>query len=234
MTGGSRGIGLAVARTLAADGIDLVLAARQPERLEAVADKLRGEGATVEHVVADLGNDEGREAVLAACGEDPLDIIVLNAGVGVAAPFAEIPRKGFDLVLNVNFVSPFILVQRLLPSLRLAAADNGAATIVAISSITSKYSGQKLGIYAASKAALLSACRTLNLEESGSGVRAVAICPAYVDTDMAAWAYDRVPRASMMPAEDIAELTRCVANLSPAAVVPEIVVARAGSNLTQA
>jgi NAD(P)-dependent dehydrogenase (short-subunit alcohol dehydrogenase family) len=234
ITGGSRGIGLAIARTLAEDGYQLVLTARVEERLARAAGELRADGHVVEHVAADLTEDEGRAAVVGACGQDGLDVLVLNAGAGWAAPFADLPRRGFDRVLGVNFVSPFLLLQSLMGHLERAAGDHGTATVIAISSITSMYSGSQLSIYAASKAALTSLCRTVNIESSASGVRAVAICPAYVDTDMARWAHERVPQETMMPAHDIAELARCVVRLSPAAVIAEIVVARAGTTLTSA
>jgi NAD(P)-dependent dehydrogenase (short-subunit alcohol dehydrogenase family) len=85
-----------------------------------------------------------------------------------------------------------------------------------------------LAAYGAAKAALISVCQSVNVEESASGVSATAISPGYVDTEMSSWVRDRIDPADMIDAGDIAELVVALTRLSARAVVPGIVVARRG------
>ena len=135
-------------------------------------------------------NDVRRLAAEHAAHFGRLDLLVLNAGVGTSGPIAELPVKTYDLTLAVNLRAAFILLQETLPLLRKTAAlePERGAKIVALASIAGVSGEANLGAYAASKAALISLCQTVTLEESGNGVTATALCPGFVDTDMAAWA----------------------------------------------
>jgi NAD(P)-dependent dehydrogenase (short-subunit alcohol dehydrogenase family) len=132
----------------------------------------------------------------------------------------------------VNLRAPVLLLQQCLPLLRVAAAANlgRGAKVVALSSITGVYSEAQLGVYGATKAALISLVSTFNTEESGNGVTATAISPAYVDTDMSAWIHDKIPAEEMIEVGDIVELVDSLLRLSSKAVVPNIVVTRAGTD----
>jgi NAD(P)-dependent dehydrogenase (short-subunit alcohol dehydrogenase family) len=96
------------------------------------------------------------------------------------------------------------------------------------------YAESGLAVYGATKAALISLTETLNVEESGNGVTATAIAPAYVDTDMAAWIHDTIPPESMIEVADIVELVNTLLRLSAKAVVPKLVVGRAGTDCYRA
>ncbi|NKQ52705.1 SDR family oxidoreductase [Amycolatopsis sp. K13G38] len=235
VTGASRGIGLAIAQALAADGYCLTLSARRPEGLEQAAGELR-ERTEVQAVAANLASEDDvrRLADEHARRFDGLDLLVLNAGVGFNDPIAEQPLKQYDLMFNVNLRAQFILIQHALPLLRKSAAANPerGAKVVALASITGVAAEPKLGVYGATKAALISLCETLNLEESGHGVTATALSPGYVDTDMAAWKRDEI--STMLKAQDVATLVQAVSRLSANAVVPNIVLARAGDQLWRA
>ena len=160
-----------------------------------------------------------------------LDLLVLNAGVGTSGPIAELSVKAYDLTLAVNLRAAFILLHETLPLLRKTAAlePERGAKVVALASIAGVSGEANLGAYAASKAALISLCRTVTLEESGDGVTATALCPGLVATDMTAWTH--LPAEQMLPTSDVAELAVAVSRLSVGAVVPDIVIARRGSQL---
>jgi NAD(P)-dependent dehydrogenase (short-subunit alcohol dehydrogenase family) len=239
VTGASRGIGLAIARTLAEDGYALTVSARREAGLLDAAAALRAEtGGDIHPVVADLADENAVRGLVAAHAErfGQLDLLVLNAGLAINGSVAEMPMPHFDLVHTVNLRAQFQLIQLSLPLLRKAAADRPAAgaKIVALASITGVAGEIGLAAYGAGKAALISLCETVTLEESRNGVTATAISPGYVDTDMAAWKRLEVGAAALLPATDVATLVRAVASLSAGAVVPNIVLSRAGTQIWRA
>ncbi|GAA4478332.1 3-oxoacyl-[acyl-carrier-protein] reductase [Rhodococcus olei] len=235
VTGASRGIGLGVANRLASQGYSLTISARDEQRLEEVAGSLRDAGAPrVLAVAGDMADPDAIERLVARHAEalGPMKALIVNAGVGTAGTVADFPMRRFDKTLDVNLRAPFLLLQQCLPLLRAgAAADPGrGAKVVALSSITGVYAESGLAVYGATKAALISLVATLNAEESGNGVSATAISPAYVDTDMSAWIRDRIPAEEMLEVDDIVELVDSLLRLSARAVVPNVVVTRGGTN----
>lgn len=235
VTGASRGIGLGIANRLASQGYSLTIGARDEQRLGEVAESLRAAGAPrVVAVAGDMADPEaiGRLTTRHAEELGPMKALVVNAGVGTAGTVAEFPMRRFDKTLDVNLRAPFLLLQQCLPMLRAgAAADPGrGAKVIALSSITGVYAESGLAVYGATKAALISLVATLNTEESGNGVSATAISPAYVDTDMSAWIHDRIPAEEMLEVDDIVELVDSLLRLSARAVVPNVVVTRAGTD----
>lgn len=239
VTGASRGIGFQIARRLADEGYDLTVSARRRDGLLEAADKLRtAAGVDVHPVVANLAKEaDVAELVSTHAGHfDGLDLLVLNAGVGADGRVAELSTKRYDLVLNVNLRSQFLLIQHAVPLLKKAAAAHpkNGARIVALASITGVAAEPGLSAYGASKAALISLCEAFSLEESENGVSATAISPGYVATDMTSDLPQPVDEASMLEASDIAELVVALSRLSAKAVVPNIVVSRAGSEMWRA
>ncbi|MET4047096.1 MULTISPECIES: SDR family oxidoreductase [unclassified Rhodococcus (in: high G+C Gram-positive bacteria)] len=236
ITGGSRGIGLGIATRLAELGYSLTITARTKETLDAVEPALRAAGAPrVVTVAADLADRESADKIVAAHREhfDSMDALILNAGVGTAGSIADYPMRRFDKTLDVNLRAPFTLLQSSIPLLRAAAEKNPdkGAKVIALASLAGVYSEAGLGIYGATKAAVLSLIDTLNSEESGNGVSGTSIAPGYVDTDMSDWTKDKIPADTMIQVADIVELATSILNLSSRAVVPRIVVTRAGAGL---
>ncbi|ORI15766.1 SDR family oxidoreductase [Rhodococcus sp. 1168] len=236
VTGGSRGIGLGIATRLAELGYSLTITARTKEALDAVEPTLRAAGAP--HVVtvsADLADRESADKIVAVHREhfESMDALILNAGVGTAGSIADYPMRRFDKTLDVNLRAPFALLQSSMPLLRAAAEKNPdrGAKVIALASLAGVYSEAGLGIYGATKAAMLSLIDTLNSEESGNGVTGTSIAPGYVDTDMSDWTKDKIPADTMIQVADIVELATSILNLSSRAVVPRIVVTRAGAGL---
>ncbi|WP_336793518.1 MULTISPECIES: SDR family NAD(P)-dependent oxidoreductase [Gordonia] len=238
VTGGSRGIGAAVANRFAREGWDLTISARGQEALDARADQLREHGARVLSVAADSTDADAVAALIARHVEEygRTDALVVNAGMGLKGGFADFPARRFDRLYQVNVRAPFQLMQGLLPSLRAAVDAAGAAKVIAISSITGVYPEPEMAAYGATKAALISMCETFNLEESVNGVSATSIAPGYVDTDMSEWTKGEgaIPGDEMISAEDVATVAYAVSQLSRWAVLPQAVLTRPGPNLHRA
>jgi 3-oxoacyl-[acyl-carrier protein] reductase len=235
ISGASRGIGLGIANRLAHQGYSLTISARDAARLDAVADELRSAGATeVLTVAADMSDTDGVARVLARHEErfGTLSALILNAGVGTAGALADSSTTRFDKILAVNLRAPLQLIQGALPMLRAGAkaAPERGAKVIALASITGVYAEAGLSVYGAAKAALISLIATLNAEESGNGVTATTIAPGYVDTDMSSWIHDRIPPDQMLSVTDLVEMVDALLRLSPRAVVPNIVMSRAGTD----
>jgi 3-oxoacyl-[acyl-carrier protein] reductase len=235
VTGASGGIGAGIAAMLGRRGYGLTLTARRQDALDAVAADLRGLGSP--HVLVspgDLADEATPAAVVAAHTEafGGLDCLVLNAGVGSAGAIGSYPRHRFDKTVAVNLSGPFELLQQCVPLMRATAdpATGRGARVVALASITGRYAEPGLAVYGATKAALISLVATVNTELSAEGISATALCPGYVETDMTLWVRDRVPAAQMIRTDDIVRLVEAVVDLSPQAVVPEIVISRAGTS----
>jgi 3-oxoacyl-[acyl-carrier protein] reductase len=238
VTGASRGIGQAIAGRLAQAGYDLTISARRPGGLAEAAAGWRADGARVLAHPADMADDDQvtglAEAHLQAYGQ--VHALVLAAGVGMSGELADYPLRRLDIQLAVNLRGPLLLVQRLLPGLRRAAATapDAAARIIALASIAGVVSEPGLAAYGATKAAMISLCESITAAEAGHGVSATAISPGYVDTDMAAWARDQVSPDEMISTADIAELALAICRLSRNAVVPNVIVTRPGPQLWRA
>ncbi len=229
VTGGSRGIGLAIARALAQDGYALTLTARKPGPLAETADRLAADGFEVQQLAANMNDEDAIRAVVAAHREryGRLDVLVNNAGVGVGALAGEHQTKFIDLQLDVN-VRAIVLMYR--ECLELLKADGGAL-VVNLASLAGKSPQPWLSVYSATKAAVIAYTDAMNKELAAQGVKSVALCPGFVDTDMADFIRDSVPAEQLIATSDVVAAVRFVLSLSPPVVIPEIVFQRAGEAL---
>jgi NAD(P)-dependent dehydrogenase (short-subunit alcohol dehydrogenase family) len=220
VTGGSSGIGLAIARALREDGYALTLAARRPEPLEAAAAELDALA-----VPANLGDADECVRLVAAHAErhGGMDVLVNSAGIGIGGAFADQETKKVDLQLDVNIGSTFVVTRESLPLLR---ATRGH--IVTLASIAGTVPTPGLAVYGATKAALIAWTNSLNREEAENGIRATAISPGFVATRMTEWT--GLPDDEQISTDDIVALVRAVLSLGPMARVPNIVVERVGDS----
>ncbi len=230
VTGASSGIGLAIARVLGEEGYGLTVAARRPEKLTAAADGLREAGFEVEEVAANMADEAGIAAVAAAHRErwGRLDVLVNNAGVGVGAAVADIVTKRVDMQLDVNLRSVVLFYRECADLLRAAGAEHRNALVVNTSSISGKSGQPWLSVYSATKAAVIAWTQAMNKELNGEGIKSVALCPGFVDTDMTEFVREHVKPEDMIRTEDIGEAVRFLLKTSPNCVVPEIVFQRPG------
>jgi NAD(P)-dependent dehydrogenase (short-subunit alcohol dehydrogenase family) len=225
VTGGSSGIGFAIARTLLDEGYAVTLAARRPEKLQDAVAKLSGDGREVAQVAGNMGSEEVVAQVVSEHRErfGRLDVLVNNAGVGVGAPVAEIDTKRLDMQLDVNLRSLVLFYREAVGLLRAAGAEHGKALVVNMSSISGKYGEPWLSVYSATKAGVVGFTEAMNKELGGEGIKSCALCPAYVDTPMTEFVKETVAANDMIRAEDIAEAVKMLLALSPACVIPEII-----------
>lgn len=219
VTGGSSGIGLAIARMLREEGFALTLASRRADKVEAAAAEL---GAAA--VAANMADADDCARVVAEHRErfGRLDVLVNSAGIGIAGRVESFPSKHLDLQLGVNLRGLFLVTQAAIPLLR-----ETRGWIVNLASIAGTLPAPGLAVYGATKAAVISLTHSLNEELEPDGVRAVAICPGFVDTPMAEWA--GIAREEMIRPEDCAEVVRMCLRLSPRARIPHVVIERMGS-----
>jgi NAD(P)-dependent dehydrogenase (short-subunit alcohol dehydrogenase family) len=220
VTGGSSGIGLAIARALSEDGYALTLAARKVERLDGAARELEAHA-----VQADVTSEEDCVRVVAEHRErfGGLDVLVNSAGIGIAGTVESLQTKHIDLQLNINLRGLLLVSREAIPLLR-----ESKGWIVNLASIAGTTPTPGLTVYGATKAAVIALTRSQNAELDGAGVRAIAICPGFVDTPMAQWS--GLAAAEMIQPEDCAEIVRMCLRLSPRARIPQVVVERVGSS----
>jgi NAD(P)-dependent dehydrogenase (short-subunit alcohol dehydrogenase family) len=229
VTGASSGIGLGIAKVLADEGYALTITSRRPEKLEAAAAELSALGADVLAVPGNVANEDDVIAVVRA-HEDAygrLDVLVNNAGLGIGGPIGDLQTKHLDLQLAVNLRSMILFYREALPLLRAA----GGALVVNTSSITGKRGTAGLAVYSATKHAMVGFTQAMNEELRDAGIKSCALCPAYVDTELAAYVHDTVPPEEMIRVEDVAESVRYLLKLSPHCVIPEVVFERPGERV---
>jgi NAD(P)-dependent dehydrogenase (short-subunit alcohol dehydrogenase family) len=182
VTGGSSGIGRAIARALAGAGASVVLVARGSEALEETTGWLRAEGGQAAWVSADLGDraslEQAAEAAAAAFGEP--DILVNSAGVNPRPPLGMLTAADWDRTMAVNLAAPFLLGQRFGP----AMAERGWGRIINIASQQAVRAFGNSGGYGASKGGLVSLTRSQSEAWAARGVCCNAISPGFVPTPM--------------------------------------------------
>ena len=218
VTGGSSGIGLAIARTLREEGFDLTLASRTREKVEQAAQEL---GALA--VAANVGDEEDCERLVREHAErfGRIDVLVNSAGIGVGGSAEQLTAKRWDLQFDVNLRGAFLVTRAALPLLR-----ESRGLVVNLASIAGTIPTPGLAAYGASKAGLISLTHSLNRELDEHGIRVCAICPGFVDTPMTEWT--GLSGEEMIQPEDCAEVVRMLLRLSPAARVPQVVIERLG------
>jgi len=233
VTGGSSGIGLAIAHMLGQEGHALTVAARRPDKLAAAAEELRGAGFDVHEVAGNMADEETIKGVVAAHEErfGRLDVLVNNAGVGVGAAAAEHETKRIDLQLSVNLRAIVLFYRESLPLLRAAGTEHRNALVVNTSSISGKSGQPWLSVYSATKAGVIGYTQAMNKELAGDGIKSVALAPGFVETPMTEFVREHVPAEDMIRVEDVAEAVRFVLRTSPNCVIPEIVFQRPGETL---
>jgi NAD(P)-dependent dehydrogenase (short-subunit alcohol dehydrogenase family) len=233
VTGASSGIGLAIARVLGEEGFGITMAARRPEKLEAAAQGLAGDGYDVQSVAANVANEAEIQSVVNSHRDryGRLDVLVNNAGVGVGALVGEIESKRLDMQLSINLRSIILFYRECLSMLKEAAAEHKSALVVNTSSISGKHGEPWLSVYSASKHGVVGWTEAMNKELGAEGIKSTALCPAFVDTPMTDFVKGEVAAEEMIRPEDVAEAVRYMLKVSPACVIPEMMFVRPGEAL---
>ncbi|MFC8870996.1 SDR family NAD(P)-dependent oxidoreductase [Streptomyces sp. NPDC057148] len=202
ITGSTAGIGAAFARRLAADGHDLVLVARDTERLREQATELHDRhGIEAEVLTADLATDAGIDAVAARLGErrSPVDLLVNNAGFGNKGRFLDVSMSDELTMLKVHCEA----VLRLTSAATEAMRERGRGGVVNVASVAAFV---PRGTYGASKAWVVQFTQGVAKDLAGSGVRLMALCPGFVRTEFHARAgmgTDNIPGWMWLDADKV-------------------------------
>src|SRR3954469_17139076 len=232
ITGGSSGIGLAIARVLGSEGYSITLSARRPDKLEQAAEGLRGEGLEVEAVPANMAE----EADIASLAErhkerfGRLDALVNNAGIGIGGAIADAETKKVDLQLDVNLRAVYLMTRDCIPMLKEAGAEHSKALLVNTASIAGKRGEGWLAAYSATKFGVVGLSQAIHKELAQDGIQVTALCPAFVATAMTDWVEGEVSKEEMIQPEDIADAVRYLLSTSPNCIVPEIQFLRPGDD----
>ncbi|MGA0208867.1 MAG: SDR family NAD(P)-dependent oxidoreductase [Candidatus Nanopelagicales bacterium] len=179
VTGASRGIGAAIVAQLDAQGHRIALTARGPQDLQARAEQLNQP-----HLVlpADATDPRAPSRLRALIDREwgGIDVLVVNAGEGIAAPLAKTDDALWDSSIAVNLTAPFRFLREFVPTM----VEQGFGRVVVIASVAAKVGAPYISAYAAAKHGVLGLARSVAAEVATSGVTVNAVCPGYVDTPM--------------------------------------------------
>ena len=233
VTGGSSGIGLAIARVLGEEGYGPTVAARRPEKLEEAVAGLRADGFDVNSVSGNLADEALVQDVVRSHRErfGRLDVLINNAGVGAGEAVADLTTKKIDLQLGINLRSPILFYRECAELLRAAGAAHRRAQVVNTASISGKSGEPWLSVYSATKAAVVGFTQAMHKELGGDGVKSTALCPAFVDTPMTDFVKEQIKAQDMIQVSDVAEVVRVLLKMSPGCIVPEVQFLRPGDRL---
>jgi len=184
ITGASRGIGRACAFALSGSGAKVVLAARQLEKLEAVAAEIRAAGGEAFVVPIDLASQESIKEAFAKASKEfgRIDILINNAGLTRDGLALRMKRDDWDAVLQTNLSGAFFCIQQVLP----AMVRERWGRIVNITSVVGESGNAGQSNYAASKAGLIGLTKSLAQELASRNITVNAVAPGFVETDMTA------------------------------------------------
>jgi short-subunit dehydrogenase len=221
VTGASSGIGAAFARRLAAEGTDLIVVARNPDRLAALADELRAaHGVEVQVLPADLTTTAAcRSVEVAVTGDDQLDLLVNNAGFGTAGSCAPLDQDGEEEEIRLNVLALVRLTRAALPGM----LGRGRGAIINVSSMAGFQPAPYNATYGATKAYVNSFTEALAEEVRGTGVRMQTLCPGFTRTefqDRAGIDASGLPDFAWMTADEVATQSLDALGAGPVVFVP--------------
>ena len=200
ITGGGRGIGAALARSLTDAGAAVVVAARTESQIEALAAELRGGGARAWAVTCDVADVESVQALAKASGEllGTVDILLNNAGIAGSAALGKLTLTEWNQLFAVNATGTFLCTQALTPGM----VERGWGRVINVASVAGLTGARYIAAYSASKHAVLGFTRSIADELAGRGVTVNALCPGFVDTEMTQESMRRIMSQTGLSAED--------------------------------
>jgi len=237
VTGGTRGIGRAIARAMAAAGAHVIVTGRSDAKAKIAADELAALGGKVGHIGADLADDAavGQLIPRVAASFGKLDILVNNAGVDADSLLVNLPLEDWRRVLKVNLEVPF--------RLGVAAAshflEKGAGVIINIASILGYKATREAGAYVPAKHGLIGLTKQMAFEWAGQGIRVNAIAPGLIKTDMTSpmwstsagdsYVRNKIPARRIGQPEDIAGLAVFLASDAASFIHGETILVDGGT-----
>jgi short-subunit dehydrogenase len=219
ITGGSRGLGLAIAHELQKRGFDLLLTARNVKELEKAEKSLTGD-ARVEIAAGDITKSEDVNAVAKVCRDKfgQLDLLVNNAGIFVSGSLAEFDEAKWNGIIGVSLTGSYLMTRAVLDLLKASTGQ-----IIFINSVGGKIGLKNLSGYSAAKHGLRGFADSLRLELKPEGIRVTSIFPHGMNTTGQEISSDE-DRFKMLDPEDVAHMVGEVASSPIHAQIPEIVI----------
>jgi 3-oxoacyl-[acyl-carrier protein] reductase len=220
VTGASRGIGLAIARRLANIGAKLSICARDPQKLEAVANELRRASEAVFAAPVDVSRMDEIESYVVATGKNlgSVDILVNNAGISYFGPTHEATEHNWDSVLDTNLKSVFLMSKAVASDM----IERRDGHIINIASLAGKNVFRGGGIYCASKWGLLGLTECMAEDLRQYGIRVSAICPGSVATEFSP--HTGKDTSKLLQADDIAHAVEMIVTQAPQSFISEILM----------
>jgi len=220
VTGASRGIGLAIARTLAGMGAKLGLCARDAKKLESVAAELKSAGAVAVPVAADLTRPDEIASLVQKTEHSlgSIEILINNAGIGYFAPVQDASEAKWDAVLDTNLKAVFLLSKAVAPGM----IRRGSGHIVNIASLAGKNAMAGGSVYCASKWGLLGLTACMAEDLRSHGIRVAAVCPGSVATDFSP--HSGRDTSKMLQPEDVAHAVESILTQAPQSFISEVLL----------
>lgn len=221
ITGGSRGIGLALARAFAEAGYALVITGRDAARLERAASELKGSGGRVQALVCDVTDPAALRTAFKAIQQQYgfVDVLVNNAGIAHdLLPIEKLPLELWNRVIETNLTGTFLATQAALPLMK------AGSTIVNNLSVAAVQPFEGMAAYNAAKFGALGFTKVLREEVRKKGIRVLALIPGATNTDIWQQFWPDAPRAKMMSPETVAQAVVHAVSAPPEASVEEIII----------
>jgi NAD(P)-dependent dehydrogenase (short-subunit alcohol dehydrogenase family) len=221
VTGGNRGIGLAIAKALAREGATVIITGRDESALRAAREEITKSGGTVISHVCDIRDEDSVDQLFSDIGKHfpQIDILINNAGI--AHPNAHVDHLSLETwqgVLETNLTGPFLCTRAALPLMRRGSTVVNNVSVAA----TTVFAG--MSAYSASKAALLAFTNTLREELRSREIRVIAFTPGATNTDIWQQFWKDAPRERMMSADSVADALVAALSLPPNATVQDLVI----------
>ena len=225
ITGASRGIGRAIAQKLAARDVTLLLHGRDTVALAETCKAIGPNCAGVVKLVHDLATPKGVSDLISQAGNDPLDVLINNAGIAVVKPFREVTQAEWEQTVGVNITAPFLLIQHF------AGQMPPGSSIVNILSVAAKTAFPNWSAYCMSKFALEGFSQSVRAELHEHCIRVINIYPAATNTEI----WDDVagdwPRDKMISAEQVADAVAYALSRPADVAVENITLSNAAGTL---
>jgi 3-oxoacyl-[acyl-carrier protein] reductase len=219
VTGAGRGIGKAVAISLAQSGCRVILTARTLDQLEQVRQEIATHGGEAVCIAADLTRDEEIAQLVAESNKcwEPADILINNAGWGKRAPIVKGRQEDWDQTFRLNLRAPMILAKALLPPM----VEKGHGAVINIGSISGKTGEANGAAYSASKFGLIGFTQSLYEEVREYGIKVAVILPGFVDTPLIP-PNRQLDRSKMIQPADVAQTVHFILTSPPTCCPIEI------------
>lgn len=203
VTGGSRGIGRAIAIALGAEGSNIVIVSRTIKELRKTAKDIKNLGVTVLYVRADVSKENDVLEVVRQTIEtfERIDILINNAGIAIRKSLIETTEREWNRIIEVNLKGAFICSKYILPYM----IEQEEGVIINISSIAGKHGFSGFSAYSASKFGIIGLTESLAKEVDEYGIKVYAICPRGVDTRMYHLLFPHSHTSNLLKPEDIAK-----------------------------